>query len=71
MPEPLRSVQGDVTVDRTSAWMLLGCDRRGVTALEYGLIASAVSVAIVSAFSIFSPSLINVLTDLFARLTFQ
>jgi pilus assembly protein Flp/PilA len=38
-------------------WMQLKTDRRAVTALEYGLIAGAVSVVLIAAMALFGPAL--------------
>ncbi len=38
-------------------WTRLKTDRRAVTALEYGLIAGAVSVVLIAAMTVFGPAL--------------
>jgi pilus assembly protein Flp/PilA len=43
-------------------WMQLKSDRRAVTALEYGLIAGAVSVVLIAAMALFGPALTGVFT---------
>jgi pilus assembly protein Flp/PilA len=46
-------------------WMQLKTDRRAVTALEYGLIAGAVSVVLIAALAVFGPAL----TGVFSRIS--
>jgi pilus assembly protein Flp/PilA len=50
-------------------WMQLKTDRRAVTALEYGLIAAAVSVALIAAMTAFGPALTGVFTTITGGLT--
>ena len=45
-------------------WMQLKTDRRAVTALEYGLIAGLVSVAIVAALLLLGPKLAGIFTTI-------
>jgi len=45
-------------------WMQLKTDRRAVTALEYGLIAGLVSVAIVGALVLLGPKLAGIFTTI-------
>lgn len=50
-------------------WMQLQSDRRAVTAIEYGLIASLMAVVIVAGVGIFSPALTATFTKIAADLT--
>jgi pilus assembly protein Flp/PilA len=50
-------------------WMQLKTDRRAVTALEYGLIAAAVSVALIAAMLTFGPALQGVFSTITGGLT--
>ena len=50
-------------------WTKLETDRRAVTALEYGLIAGAVSVVLIAAMALFGPALQGVFTGVSAALT--
>ena len=50
-------------------WTQLKTDRRAVTALEYGLIAGAVSVVLIAAMALFGPALQGVFTNVSTALT--
>jgi pilus assembly protein Flp/PilA len=50
-------------------WMQLKTDRRAVTALEYGLIAGAVSVVLIAAMALFGPALTGVFGKITTALT--
>jgi pilus assembly protein Flp/PilA len=50
-------------------WMQLKTDRRAVTALEYGLIAGAVSVVLIAAMALFGPALTGVFGTITTALT--
>lgn len=52
-------------INYVKTWTALKSDRRAVTALEYGLIAAAVSVALIAAMALFAPAL----TGVFATIT--
>lgn len=49
-------------------WRTLRNDRRAVTALEYGLIAGVLAVAVVAAFNIFGNGLENAFTNITTQL---
>jgi len=52
-------------INYLTTWMQLKTDRRAVTALEYGLIAAAVSTVLIAAMAIFGPAL----TGVFGRIS--
>jgi pilus assembly protein Flp/PilA len=49
-------------------WAQLKADRRGVTALEYGIIAGLISIVIVAGAGIFGGKLLTVFTTIGAAL---
>jgi len=51
------------------AWLGLKADLRGVTALEYGLIASLIAVAVITAITTLGSNLGNTFTNLAAKFT--
>jgi Flp pilus assembly pilin Flp len=51
-----------------TTWIQLKTDCRGVTALEYGLIAAAVAGVLVTAMALFGPALTGVFTRIDANL---
>ncbi len=51
------------------AWLGLKADLRGVTALEYGLIASLIAVAVITAITTLGGNLGNTFTNLAAKFT--
>jgi Flp pilus assembly pilin Flp len=66
-PDNLGATKGIVMNDlilNVKALVSLPADKRGVTALEYGLIASAVGAAIITAFATFSTALTGLFTTL-------
>jgi pilus assembly protein Flp/PilA len=55
--------------DYMITWAQLKTDRRAVTALEYGLIAGAVSVVLIGAMATFGPALTTVFGKITTALT--
>ncbi len=52
-----------------SVWLCLESDRRGVTALEYGLIASLIAVAVITAITSLGSHIGGVFTKVAGQLT--
>lgn len=52
-----------------SIWALLKADRRGVTALEYGIIAGLISVVLVTGVGLFGGSLATLFATLSTSMT--
>lgn len=55
-------------IEYLKTWAALRGDRRAVTALEYGLIAGVLAVAVVAAFNILGNGLENAFTNITGKL---
>jgi pilus assembly protein Flp/PilA len=55
-------------LDYLHTWLALRFDKRGVTAMEYGLIASLIAVAIIAAVTAVGTNLTSTFTTISAKL---
>ena len=57
-------------IEYLKVWLQLKADRRAVTALEYGLIAALIAVAIVSGVTALGTSINKTFTDISAKINY-
>ncbi len=57
-------------IEFIKAWLELKVDRRAVTALEYGLIAALIAVAIVSGVTALGSSINKTFTDISTKINY-